>query len=92
MEIHFCLEEDQGTDTVMVMIYRSNIKIQSIIIPYRADNGTNILIVKNIYSGHDGDYDDVDDDLYIMGAVCLCVCYVFSYFTLPFVGLLENHF
>ena len=35
-------------------------------------------------SGHrtpstDGDADDADD-LYIMGAVCLCVCYVFSYF------------
>ena len=28
----------------------------------------------------DDDNDDVDNDLYIMGAVCLCVCYVFSYF------------
>ena len=45
MEIHFCLEEDQGTDTVMVMIYRSNIKIQSIL--YRADNGTNIINCQN---------------------------------------------
>ena len=30
--------------------------------------------------GDDKDDDGDDGDLYIMGAVCLCVCYVFSYF------------
>ena len=30
---------------------------------------------------HYDDGDDGDDDLYIMGAVCVSVCYVFSKFT-----------
>ena len=35
----------------------------------------------NDNNDNDNDNNDNDNnDLYIMGAVCLCVCYVFSYF------------
>ena len=30
--------------------------------------------------GYGMKYDDEDDDLYIIGAVCMSVCHVFAYF------------
>ena len=72
LERQHCLIEVEEDESVCKVMLAS---------PVSPLSGTGDRFSNTLHGDNDGDDGDIDDgDLYIMGAVCLCVCYVFSYF------------
>ena len=63
-----------------MMMMKPNLKPNPQCMPNTLATVVHHTCKSNLQCIDDGDDDDHDGDLYIMGAVCLCVCYVFSYF------------